>query len=537
MKVFIADDEIYVIELIKRLIDWESMGAEIIGVATDGISAFHAICELHPDVVITDIRMPGYNGLVLIEKVQQQKIHTQFIVISGYKHFEYAQSAIKFGVRDYLLKPINASELTSIIKRIAISLNQNMANREKLLRQNSNYLKLKNKVHDFFISSIIDGSAAFTQDINTINAEYMLSFQPGSFQFLIAKLDAKNISNDFLKSLLSEVVYITRKHLQDHCHAFLYQDRGSRVAFLINYEKDRSLKQSFNNIIHELSNYCSKFGGISVSLGLGSVLHHTSELRSSYDEADNAVKSRIFDRNGKLIMPVPPINTEELLSQILSEDTEKALLKSIESSDFTGYKNLISGIFLAAQKIKIENASFYWVLCSRIHQLFWDATHFLYSDGHIPNAIQDLYELLEDCTNLSELEDQLLQNTVDLLYKYIDFNNYQANAPITIIKQYIKEHYAEKITLNDAAKLVHLNPVYFSILFKRKMNTNFVDYINEYRIETSKKMLQGMELSISEIADRVGIPDARYFSRLFKKHIGVTPKEYRNRHASGYKEQ
>ena len=105
-RVIIADDEPKVLLLIKNLIQWEELGLELVATANDGISALEMIEELHPDIVITDIRMPGYDGIELIEKAKALDPRIDFIIISGYRHFNYAQKAIRFGVEDYLLKPL-----------------------------------------------------------------------------------------------------------------------------------------------------------------------------------------------------------------------------------------------------------------------------------------------------------------------------------------------------------------------------------------------------------------------------------------------
>ena len=121
LKVLIADDEIKVSELIQCLIDWDKLGMEVIGTVNDGVEAYELILEKHPDIVITDIRMPGMDGIELVEKVlgnveSDRKVF--FVIISGYSQFEYAQQAVKLGVEDYLLKPIKKKELEAVLHKI-----------------------------------------------------------------------------------------------------------------------------------------------------------------------------------------------------------------------------------------------------------------------------------------------------------------------------------------------------------------------------------------------------------------------------------
>ena len=111
LKIMIADDEDKICQLIYKLIDWSSMRMEVIGIAHNGIEALDLAKEYHPDIAITDIRMPGLDGLEFIEKAKEVDPNLEFIIISGYQQFEYAKKAIKYGVSDYLLKPIKKEEL------------------------------------------------------------------------------------------------------------------------------------------------------------------------------------------------------------------------------------------------------------------------------------------------------------------------------------------------------------------------------------------------------------------------------------------
>ena len=118
LKVVIVDDEERICQLIQALINWEEMGLQVEGMAHNGIDACEVVRKVRPDILITDIRMPGCSGLELIEKVKKTCPELEIIVISGYAHFEYAQQAIKFGVGHYLLKPINRAELTETLEKL-----------------------------------------------------------------------------------------------------------------------------------------------------------------------------------------------------------------------------------------------------------------------------------------------------------------------------------------------------------------------------------------------------------------------------------
>ena len=137
LNILIADDENKVCQLIKSLVDWEALDMRVIATAENGIEALEKIRELTPDIAITDIRMPGYDGLELVRLAKETNPRTEFIIISGYRHFEYAQSAIRYGVNSYLLKPIKKDELTDTLTRLGEKLRERtrqLSYEEKVLR-------------------------------------------------------------------------------------------------------------------------------------------------------------------------------------------------------------------------------------------------------------------------------------------------------------------------------------------------------------------------------------------------------------------
>ena len=151
LKVVLADDEKKILLLLQKLIDWERLGYEIVGTANDGLRALELVRELHPDLLITDVRMPGCSGIELIQQAKELQPDLHFIIISGYRQFEYAQNALKYGVEDYLLKPLKKEELTGILMRLSDKLGEEAALEFQLKRS-------KERQQDLLLESL--GNAA-----------------------------------------------------------------------------------------------------------------------------------------------------------------------------------------------------------------------------------------------------------------------------------------------------------------------------------------------------------------------------------------
>ena len=125
-KVVIVDDEKIIRETIHSLINWEEYDLEVVGTCADGISALDCIMDEYPDIVLTDIRMPGMSGLDLIRRVQELALNVEFIILSGYSEFEFARTAMKYGVKHYLLKPCNENEIVRIMELCKMACKENL---------------------------------------------------------------------------------------------------------------------------------------------------------------------------------------------------------------------------------------------------------------------------------------------------------------------------------------------------------------------------------------------------------------------------
>ena len=191
IKVLIADDEIKVCQLIKNLVPWEEIGLELIGFANNGINAIEMIVKEKPDIVITDIRMPGYDGIELIKRAKEFNPNINFIIVSGYRHFDYAHNAIKYGVGDYLLKPLKKNELINTLNKMVEKYNQ----KNKQIDENETLKKrIKNDMEKLRLGFMVDLLFNNANGINNIdlekaNIEYHFSFVKDYFQAIVIKTD------------------------------------------------------------------------------------------------------------------------------------------------------------------------------------------------------------------------------------------------------------------------------------------------------------------------------------------------------------
>lgn len=528
LSIIIADDETGIIDLCKMLIKYP--GAVVVGEAHNGIELFEKIGELRPNTVITDISMPGMTGLELIEKARTTYPEVNFIVMSGYTDFEYVQSALRFGVWDYLLKPLNKTELNRILKKLDEHLESVRAQshqkemmegdlqeslsmlRERYVREiwqkhtplpvprigGTPILPTENRIYQCFLACV--DSLFTTQVMETAS----MLLQVGSAMEAIASLEAAHgvevvtFSAD-TTSIMTLLIYPSQADESD-CEALRRAVAGEIRKF-----------NSQNGLV--------RLTGAVSQLQSGG----WEQLPEMMVQVKTAIKWRLEKSQTSLLQ--------------YQEATAQALKKFSSFSKTTALRE-------AVLENRAEDA------CELIAQA-WSKV-----DGSIPGSEYRIMEEILECINnafrllpnVEEMEQipqievrevlcgplapavlsQHIQKRVqELLSAYHNYFRQRENSVISRAKQYVQQHLAEDISLNDVARQVCLSPSYFSTLFKAETGCGFVKYLQRTRVEQAKKLLKNPGMRIRDIAEAVGYRDVKFFNKVFLNETAVTPSEYR----------
>lgn len=193
IRVLVADDEEKVCQLICKLIHWEELEMKLVGTASNGIGSLQMIEAEHPDLVLTDIRMPGYDGMELLKRARIQNPDMEFIIISGYSHFEYAQTAIRYGVSDYILKPVNEEALNATLQKVRQRYMEHQVLTEKNLEQKKQQVLDQARVRETLWMDL--EYARIPQNMEALNEKYWYHFQEGKFRTFLIQADVKNNEN------------------------------------------------------------------------------------------------------------------------------------------------------------------------------------------------------------------------------------------------------------------------------------------------------------------------------------------------------
>ncbi len=524
IKVLIADDEKKLCRLIEMICDWESFGMEIIGFVHDGPGTIEMIREKKPDILIVDIRMPGCDGIEVIEKAREMKLPMEVIIVSGYADFSYAKAAITHGVSGYLLKPIKKAELEEALQQAKKSIEKErklIAADKKLYEyiEDENVKKRSDLIFDLPMSvSFVAGA-----EVESINKQYYYRFVPGYFQFFMLRLhySMRKYDKKALRKTIDGFEVVIQRELADICNDYEICIVGNKCYVLCNYleEREAEFRKAVRVIINKLSVKRFERWKITFSAALGKKVKTPVELWDSLESAQEGLKEAVLEGCEKLLeMPVREGERDwSLLIARFNNEFERVL-------DFCDEQLIVECVERLKKELETERDVLGRDYINIVVAL---GVHAMTKGGNDNEEILGCSERCELCHNLNELFDVLAECMKNIVKKNIQVQKEDGRRPIRIAKQYIQNHYMEGISLEEVAGMVGFSPAYFSGLIKKEMGIGFSDYLIQLRMEKAKELLKGTNENIKDICRKVGYSDLKHFTTLFKKYTGIKPGEYR----------
>lgn len=529
LKVLIVDDEKNICLMIQKMIDWESKDMEVVAIANNGKKAFEYIKMYKPDVVISDIRMPGFDGLNLIKMAIEEGLDISYVIISGYKYFEYAHTALKLGVEHYLLKPIDRNELEAVLDKISESRKekQELKSNKDL---NEEVKKSKKKIKKHFLTSIINQNELLkNMEMNQLNEEYQLNFHYENFMAFLVKIDFEQDMNWDLKSLLNIVDDIIDKELQRIKVEFINSPLNSGIISIINFDVEYSIiETAIISMLSSIKFELDKFNAFSVTIGIGRTKTKFEDVRESIQEATYTIKCRSkYGVNNIAYFDKMKYNNIPLES-IISEKEKHQIENATEAMDISKIHSHLNEIIT---KIKLN--SFYSpVIIYETYEALADIIIYVFKkNGASEGLIVEFQKEFQDISD-SVVREETLINRYNLAItgifdKIIQFKKNLNTFPIRQAKNYIQENFMNQISQEDVASAINLSTSYLSTMFKKEMGISFSDYLTSCRMGAAKKLLKETDFSIIDITEKVGYMDSKYFSRIFQKNVGLKPSVYR----------
>lgn len=526
LRILVVDDEISIIELIKRLID-PSIPAEVIGEATDGNGAYELIIRFKPDIVITDIRMPGLSGVELVQKARENGLTCDFILVSGYKDFNYARSAIRYGVLDYLLKPINREELNQLIASVyekqkkSNHMKKQLEIAEKQLAQNQSILR-----RELMLRCIEATQNGRTHDEAD---QYAGSFlhEAGIYSVAIIKLDTElEDGEDFFIQRNTELIsrqYIRR--IQDCCQELEELCVGSRNYLLIQAADEGRLAEIRRRLEQSLGERSPQFYPFIVTIAMGNAAESVGELPKCFLTADQTLWERLAKGCGRFLLYSRDVKMVGEKNETISNENQSGLEKAILTLNKQAAKERLEDCL---ENMQAESGPVYQ-LKDRICRLL-EFVEAITENSGVQAFGEDLKEMkqkLDDCMDEEQLISWCFRCCRKMIENCVGRKTEGNSRAVGQVQQYLRENFREEINLEKIAAKVGLTGAYISTIFKKETGMTLTSFLIQTRIEKAKELIRTTNMTINEIAYAVGYVDARYFSKLFIKIVGIKPVEYR----------
>lgn len=536
MKVFLVEDEYIVREGIKNNIDWEKNGYDFCGEASDGELAFPMISEKRPDIVITDIRMPFMDGIELSRMIKEEYPEIKIIILSGHEEFEYAKAAIQIGVEEYLLKPINGDELLQVVNRVAQKIKEENESRETLQEgeEDENFEYAKRQL----LSSLIDDNASLS-DAMEQGKKIHLNLMAQCYNIMMLKLQRKNKEQGFSQRILElyKTMEDTLKEQDGQSIMFDRAPEGKVILFMGSGEEE--IRRNMDVFARQFREILPEYEDVTYFGSVGVPVMRLRELGESYEAASHGFSYRFLTEPNQIVDNHTVFdqarNEKKFSCSIGSVDIQNLDKQKIESFLKGGEMDEIH--FFVEEYMKNTGDAGKNSMIFRqyiVMDMFFAASHFL---TQITDGREQLGEPFESPEQMQKIVSDLEATVVyikELFTKVMQVRDAQTTEHNSDVvenaKKYISENYHdEELTLNTVAHEVNVSPNHLSAMFSQKTGQTFVKYLTDVRMHRAKELLKCTSKRSNEICEEVGYRDPHYFSHLFKKNVGCSPIQYRER--------
>ena len=530
IKLLIVDDEPLVQIGIRSMLNWEKFGIEIAGTAANGKQAYDFILENHPEIVITDIKMPVMDGMELIEKCQSLEQPPLFILLTSYEEFHLVKQAISYQVLDYLVK----LELTEDVLTKAIQKALNILEKEK--RQSSSLepnTDLSLLVDNFYVRLLLN--LFETEEQFQVQRE-LLSIQFDAAGYTVAYLEMQNTRQTGVSvsatdiSLYQSSFQMIRSLIIKYasCHIVFLDTTHIAVIFFFDEEQISHFKTIVSDALSQVKEMLFNYYSIKILAAIGSLVKNPREICSSYSDA-RQIFPNVAGTSDDFIFA-----TDKNLSEDGHNVFNIAIFKDDLQRAFNEYNSeALSAVFQDIIELFHDDKRHFAQALSAASNVLHLTLSCLNNGEKQLNEIfsqtANGYNCLYEAESVSQILEWMQTLCNGLCSFFSEHNKDYKTRTISAVKKYIDEHVEEKITLNQLSNLFNISPNYLSILFSKYNDLGFIDYVNHAKIECAKQLLDEGTLKIYEISDRLGYESAFYFSRVFKKIEGMSPREYVNR--------
>ena len=524
-KVILVDDEAEVIDMIEKKIHWNDLGFEVAGSATNGVKALELVEKLQPDVVLTDIKMPYMDGLELSRRLNREYPNIYIMLCTGFDEFEYAKEAVHLEIKEYMLKPVNATEMSESLTNLKHTLDREREEKLNVKKLNDYFQEVLPKLQSNFFISLIEGRVE-KHDYERFLQAYQVDMKGPLFGCVIFHTSENHVPEGMNPLLLSmSVEREIKQRLMDqwNCLEFIYM--GNTLLIL-----ELDAEDQITQITDACDRFCRwayRIMGAVVTAGIGTVCDSLYEISLSYERAREAVSYRVL-YGTKRAINIGEIVPKEQIKPVQSEESRmQTLFRAIRIGDSTEIERAAHGEMEKLHKNTETMSQYNLATMEIVSGFFKFCTDNSLDFNKISGNMQNIYEKVSQMDE-SSLTAWIVQMSETISEKLKCARNSSARRLIVEAQNIVKERYMEAdISLDEVCAVLGVSNSYFSSVFKKEAGKSFISYLTDYRMDIAAEMILNTDEKSYTIAEKVGYLDANYFSYVFKKKFGVSPSKYR----------
>ncbi len=525
-KIMLADDEGIVIDSLQFILKKEFGDECIIESAKTGRSVIELAENFRPDIAIMDIQMPGINGIEAMREIRQTNASTMFIIMSAYDKFDYAKEAINLGVLEYLNKPMDRIKIIEVVRRAMRRIDRERDKRSQDLMIREKMETVVPIIENGFVQNLLF-QEFYEEDV--VNFKQLLGID-AKHGYMMALVFGENQEGSHMTNAIGVSVQVQNRarELREIVKGYFAGAMGSvmanKVAIfvpfdtpLMEYNERIEIIEKARVMVRKLKQHFD----VAFRVGFGAV----RPLEGAMESYNEALESLASTGGTVVHFDDAPVGCE--YEENYPVETEKNIFEKLEKGD-------LGATLAAANQFfdwMVENYADYPmdIKLKALEFVLW-SEHVAYSNTRKVYEFRSRQDYLPNIlafNNYEQLRKWYLDRITQACRDIMSRKEEQSGSVIDKAKEYISARYHKDISLDDVSREVDISPYYFSKIFKEETGENFIEYVTNIRISKAKELLQGSDMSMKEICAAVGYSDPNYFSRTFKKNVGVTPTEYK----------
>jgi two-component system response regulator YesN len=525
----IVDDEAEIRSGLRSIIPWEDYSVSVIGTAASGAEALDMIRYYEPDIVITDIQMPGMNGLELVARAKKEQFDCSFVILSGYDEFEYAKSAIRYGVKEYLLKPISIKELKELILTL----------KEDILSKRDNYSDRLSTLHKLrsaqisiqkfnLIPQLLRGDLS-SLELEKVILDYSLPIRDKECCIVYIQAFSTNSGGEEMPEI-SLCLNTLKKSFEEALTGsslLTAEYPSSGLLLLVNLPFTAPDGSSLTETLRtHIGRKIDTEGNIQIVAAIGRPVSSLLSIPASFKDARQAITWHIYPETGLVLeskdlkMDQPPIIMpgNEILEAILKDRPEEII------THFNEYLNKLL-------TTPAPPPSYLYSMCNYL-VITLQSQLSKHLDGMPKSYTGNTFATLQSLNSLEEIR-SFMYRVLSAFAEELSVNRAVKSDPlIEKAMDYIHKNLLKNPRTEEVCSFLGLSKSYFSTYFKNKTQLNFRDYTLDLKINYAQEQLKFSEHTPSEVSMVLGYEDYRSFSRAFKARTGLTPTDYQKQYTS-----